>query len=138
MSDPSSAHIRILPASLLVALAWMVVMAAGAQAQQGTAVRDQPAAPAEIILHMLDYVGVDYPAAVKDGKVLDQGEYDEQLEFVAQARVLIGQLDARPERATLAADAERLVALVKDKRPGTDVAALATQLRWAIIKAYGV
>jgi high-affinity iron transporter len=137
MSDPSSAHIRILPASLLVALAWMVV-AAGAQAQQGTAVRDQPAAPAEIILHMLDYVGVDYAGAVKDGKVLDQGEYDEQLEFVAQARVLIGQLDARPERATLAADADRLVALVKDKRPGPDVATLATQLRWAIIKAYGV
>ena len=55
-----------------------------------------------------------------------------------QARGLIGQLEARPERAALATDADRLIALVKDKRPGDDVAALATRLRWAIIKAYGV
>ena len=135
MSDPSSLRVRIVPASRLAALAVaLMVVAAGAQAQQATAPRDQPASPAEraqIILHMLDYVGVDYPGAVKDGKVLDQGEYDEQVEFVVQARSLIGQLEARPERAALAADADRLIGLVKDKRPGDEVAALATRLRWA-------
>ena len=142
MRDPSSPRVRIVPVLLLAALAmpWTVV-AAGAQAQQATAPRDQPDSPAEraqIILHMLDYVGVDYPGAVKDGKVLNQGEYDEQVEFVVQARSLIGQLEARPERAALVTDADRLIGLVKDKRPGADVAVLATQLRWAIIKAYGV
>ena len=30
------------------------------------------------------------------------------------------------------------MALVKDKRSGVEVADLANQLRWAIIKAYGV
>ena len=87
---------------------------------------------------MLDYVAVDYPGAVKDGQVADQGEYDEQVEFVVQARNLIGQLEGRPEKVALAADADRLVALVKDKRPGDEVAGRATRLRWAIIKAYGV
>src|SRR5580765_7838103 len=109
MSNPSSPRVRIVPISLLAALAvaWMAV-AAGTQAQQATAPPAQPAAPAEraqIILHMLDYVGVDYPGAVKDGKVLNQGEYDEQVEFVVQARNLIGQLEPRPERAALATDA---------------------------------
>jgi len=130
----------MVPISLLAAFAVACTVAV-AGAQHATAPQDQPASPAEraqIILHMLDYVGVDYPGAVKDGKVLDQGEYDEQVEFVVQARNLIGQLEARPERAALAADADRLIGLVKAKRPGDEVAALATRLRWAIIKAYGV
>ena len=41
---------------------------------------------AQIILHMLDYVAVDYPGRSSDGTIVDQGEYDEQVEFVAQAR----------------------------------------------------
>ncbi len=87
---------------------------------------------------MLDYVAVDYPEFVKDGKIVDQGEYDEQLEFVTQARILLDQLPARPERAELLAAADRLVALVKGKAAGTEVAAAANQLRWAVITAYGV
>ena len=100
------------------------------------------AAPAgeqvQLLLHVLDYVAVDYPGAVKDGQVASRGEYDEQVEFVAQARGLIGRLQARPERAALAADADRLVAAVDAKRPGDEVAELATRLRWAIVRAYDV
>ncbi len=92
----------------------------------------------QVILHILDYVGVDYPEAVKDGRVADEGEYREQVEFVEQARALIGQLDKRTEQAALIADAERLVTLVQNKRPGAEVAALAGAMRWGIIKAYGV
>ena len=53
------------------------------------AAADDPFAP---ILHMLDYLGVDYPEAVKDGKVADQGEYDEQVEFAASVSALIREL----------------------------------------------
>jgi high-affinity iron transporter len=103
-----------------------------------------PAAPATrpagaaIILHVLDYVAVDYPEAVRDGAIVDRAEYDEQVEFVTQARALLARLPARPEQAALIARAERLVLLVKDRAAGADVAALATELRWAIIRAYGV
>jgi high-affinity iron transporter len=87
---------------------------------------------------MLDYLGVDDPEAVKDGKVVDQGEYEERLEFSAVARAQVGELPAHPERAGLEATAARLTAAVKDKRPGEEVAALAADLRRRIIEVYQV
>ncbi len=90
------------------------------------------------VLHMLDYLGVDYPEAVKNGKVVDQGEYEEQLEFSTAARAQIGELPAHPERAGLEATAARLAAAIKDKRPGEEVAALAADLRRRIIEVYQV
>ncbi|HEX4994352.1 MAG TPA: FTR1 family protein [Methylomirabilota bacterium] len=87
---------------------------------------------------MLDYLGVDYPEAVKDGKVADQGEYDEQLEFAASVLATIGELPARPERAGLEAAAARLAGAIRDKRPGAEVAAIAGELRGRIIEVYQV
>ena len=48
------------------------------------------AEPAQVLLHLLDYIAVDYPEFVKDGKILDQAEYDEQVEFAARARSVYG------------------------------------------------
>jgi high-affinity iron transporter len=87
---------------------------------------------------MLDYLGVDYPEAVKDGKVADQGEYDEQVEFAANVRAMIGELPARPERAGLEAAAARLAGAIRDKRPGDEVAKIAGELRGRIIEVYQV
>jgi hypothetical protein len=56
---------------------------------------------AQTIVHMLDYVSVDYPEFVQDGKVLDEAEYKEQLEFATQAAVLLAKLPAVPEQAAL-------------------------------------
>lgn len=36
----------------------------------------------DLIVHLLDYLAKDYAGAVKDGKILSQGEYDEQVEFI--------------------------------------------------------
>src|SRR5215471_16668036 len=47
---------------------------------------------AQLILHLLDYVAVDYPQCVQDGTVLDQSEYDEQVEFSQQVHTLLRQL----------------------------------------------
>ena len=87
---------------------------------------------------MLDYLGVDYPEAVKDGKVADQGEYDEQVEFAANVRAMIGELPARPERAGLEAAAARLAGAIRDKRPGDEVAKIAGELRARVIEIYRV
>ena len=87
---------------------------------------------------MLDYLGVDYPEAVKDGKVADQGEYDEQVEFAANVRAMTAQLPARPERAGLEASAARLAGAIRDKRPGDEVARIAGELRGRIIEVYQV
>src|SRR6187549_1959020 len=43
---------------------------------------------AQTIVHMLDYVGVDYPGVVQDGNVVNAEEYAEQHEFATQVLVL--------------------------------------------------
>ena len=109
--------------------------ASGVTAAPDAAVDADPFAP---ILHTLDYLGVDYPEAVKDGKVADQGEYDEQVEFAASVRTMIAELPARPERAGLEAAAARLAGAIRDKRPGDEVTAIAGALRGRIIEVYQV
>jgi high-affinity iron transporter len=93
---------------------------------------------AQVILHLLDYVAVDYPQFVQDGTVLDQSEYDEQVEFSQQVRTLLDQLPVHSAQSSLSSQTEQLVALIQNKRPGLEVSALAHQLRWHIIHAYNV
>jgi len=113
------------PRAALVA----VLLAASLAGVAGGAPADDPA-PA--ILHMLDYVAVDYAEAVRDGAVVDAGEYEEQVEFVSQARALLDRLPPHPARARLAADADALLALVRARGPAADVAAAAQRLRRAL------
>ena len=94
--------------------------------------------PAQLILHLLDYVAVDYSEFVQEGTVLDQAEYDEQVEFSQQARVLLDQLPTHADKPDLLRQAEQLVTLIQDRRPGPEVSALAHQLRWSVIRAYNV
>jgi high-affinity iron transporter len=93
---------------------------------------------AQTILHVLDYVAVDYPEAVKDGRVADEAEFKEQIDFVAQAVAMLGDLPAHPQRAALVEKARRLLALVEGRRPAADVAHLAGEIRGEVITAYRV
>ena len=68
-----------------------------------------PPEPVHIILHLLDYVAVDYPEFVQDGVVLDQAEYDEQLEFSQQARTMLSHLSTHPDKAHLLRLADELI-----------------------------
>src|SRR5919108_138842 len=112
----------------LASLFWSIALA-GAQA---------PAAPAHIIVHMLDYVAVDYPEFVQDGVVLDQAEYDEQLEFAEHVRTMLDQLPTQPDKASLIHLADELINGIQGKRSGSEVATLAQQLRWSIIRTYDI
>jgi high-affinity iron transporter len=94
--------------------------------------------PVEATLHILDYVAVDYPVSVQDGKVINSVEYAEQAEFVEQARAQIAALPTRPEQADLQQRASELVAMVRDRKPGGEVSALAALISREIIKAYNV
>jgi high-affinity iron transporter len=98
----------------------------------------QPDTRARTILHLLDYVAVDYPEAVKGGAVADEAEYREQVDFVAQAITMLGELPERPERAALVEQARRLLASVEGRRPADEVARLAGEIRGAVIEAYQV
>src|SRR4029450_12976341 len=63
---------------------------------------------AQLILHLLDYVAVDYPQSVQDGTVLDQSEYDEQVEFTQQVRTLLDQLPMHSAQSSLLSQTEQL------------------------------
>jgi high-affinity iron transporter len=93
---------------------------------------------APLILHMLDYMAVDYPEFVQEGVVLDEAEYKEQVEFSQQVQSMLTQLPAHPDQPDLLHQAAQLIALIQAKSPGPEVAALATQLRWSVIRAYNV
>jgi high-affinity iron transporter len=93
---------------------------------------------APLILHMLDYMAVDYPEFVQNGVVLDAAEYEEQVEFSQQVQNLLAQLPAHPEQSGLLQQAAQLMALIQAKRPGSEVAALATQLGASVIRIYNV
>lgn len=94
--------------------------------------------PAQTILHMLDYVAVDYPEAVENGKVKNEDEYKEMLEFTSQVSALMKTLPANPRREALVADAGGLAALVQKESPAADIAAAASKLRWTVIGAYKI
>ncbi len=93
---------------------------------------------AQLILHMLGYVAVDYPDAVKDGRIVSADEYQEQIDFVTQALERLEQLPARAEQAGLIARTQRLLALIQRTRPDTEVAALVAEIREGIVAAYAV
>jgi high-affinity iron transporter len=95
-------------------------------------------AQGQILVHMLDYVAVDYPAFVRDGQVLDASEYDEQREFAAQVIALLSQSAPAADRPALLEKARRLHNEIEQKADGGTVARLAIELRTDIIRSYGV
>ena len=92
----------------------------------------------QTILHLLDYVSVEYPQFVQAGKVVNPGEYAEQMEFAGQIRDLVAKLPADPKREAFVGQAQQLVALIRTKADGPQVAGLARELQQALIAAYRI
>src|SRR5262245_21539937 len=136
MRTRQTRHVGLLLAVL--AGGWFSIGSGGTGGRPEADPKEVPAEPAQVILHMLDYVAVDYPETVTDGRVKDQREYAEQVEFVVQARALLGRLESPPQQSAVLTDADRPIALVKDRRAGREVTTLGSALRWGIIEAYGI
>ncbi|WP_268798942.1 FTR1 family protein [Pseudomonas huanghezhanensis] len=102
------------------------------------AVLADPVDGAAQALHLLDYVGADYPATVLDGKVVDASEYQEQLEFLARLQGLIVALPARPERTELERAVADLRKSVDQHADGGVVARQARQLGARLAVTYEI
>ncbi len=89
-------------------------------------------------LHLLDYIGADYPPTVDAGRVVDTSEYREQVEFLGVLQGLVADLPAKPERAELVTGVEELRAAVTARQDGATVARQARQLGAKLAVAYEV
>jgi high-affinity iron transporter len=107
---------------LLVFLSLLVSASAGAAPVASDDVRRLAA--------ILDYVAADYGGAVKDGKVLDEGEYREQQSFMADAAVLAARVPG--------ADVAEVEALVAAKADPARVAEVARALRRRLLDEHGL
>ena len=93
---------------------------------------------AQTIVHMLDYVGVDYAQTVQNGQVINPEEYGEQREFAGQVITLLGELPATPEQAMLLQQARGLLTRIEAKVSGSEISTLANQLLIGVIQAWGL
>lgn len=117
-----------MPLRILLWLALLVLLLSARPAQS----QDN----AQAILNMLDYVSVEYPEFVIDGKVVDEEEYAEQVEFSSQVKELVAAMPAAARHQALIARADELAQLVRDKADGTRVVMLARALQRELVAEY--
>jgi len=94
------------------------------------------ASDAGTIWRLLDYMAVDYGAAVEQGRVVNEFEYAEMVEFASTARSGIAALPPTAARGELLADAAQLQKMVAEKAAAEVVAAEARQLASDLLAAY--
>ncbi len=116
--------------------AWLAALCLLLAPAVGPAQPTAQAAPS--VIHMLDYVSVDYPEFVRDGKVLDEPEYQEQKEFAARSLALLERMPVSADKPALVAKAQRLLAAIEAKAPGAEVSGLARQVAADVVRIYAV
>jgi len=87
---------------------------------------------------LLDYVAVDYPEAVSGGRVVNEAEYAEMIEFSASIRERIGRLAEHEAKAGLEAQADALRQAIAAKVPPEQIARSARRIGRELLAAYPV
>ncbi|MEG8223476.1 FTR1 family protein [Sphingomonas sp. HH69] len=95
-------------------------------------------APAQTIWRLLDYIAVDYAGAVSNGRVVNEAEYVEMVEFSASVRQRLADLPPTAARANLLQGAARLEAAITAKAAPASIATSARQLGRVLLAAYPV
>ncbi|WP_226489033.1 cytochrome c/FTR1 family iron permease [Pseudomonas sp. B20] len=89
-------------------------------------------------LHLLDYLGADYPATVADGKVVDTVKYQQQVDNLAALQGLVVALPQRAERDALEQAVNQLKSAVAGRQDAAQVTRQARQLSAKLALAYEV
>ena len=97
------------------------------------------AAEIDRILSLVDYIGGDYANAVKEGKIINEFEYQEMLDFSSAAVDLWEKTSEKGEKtADFSEKFARLHSIVVSKGPASEVESLANELKGRIISAYEI
>lgn len=93
---------------------------------------------AQVTWRLLDYIAVDYAGAVADGKVVDEAEYREMVEFAIAARRGIDELSPTDAKNELLHRAAALQQAISERSEPKAVAAIARDLAARLIAAYPI
>lgn len=115
---------------------WWLTIVLLAVSPQGVALAEGTDDRVQTIVHMLDYVGVDYPESVQNGRVIKPEEYAEQRDFAALILTLLSQLPAVSEQDALLKQARALLARIEAKASGSEISALADRLLVQVIQTW--
>ena len=92
----------------------------------------------QVSWRLLDYLGVDYAGAVKNGAVSSASEYAEMKEFSGSVRQRIAGLPGNPAKPKLVSQSQELVAAIDRKADPAEVQAISKKLASALLAAYPV
>ncbi len=116
-------------------LAWLLLPLLAACSFQLLAA---PAEGAPQALHLLDYIGADYPDTVQAGSIKNQTGFRVQQDSVKTLGSLIAAMPAKPEKAALQQSLATLGNSIDAHQDGADVARQARQLGAKLAVAYEV
>ncbi|MDB5691180.1 MAG: iron permease [Alphaproteobacteria bacterium] len=118
----------------------LLTLLLGTLAQMALAANTQVPAPETVqtAWRLLDYLAVDYPGAVKEGRVISASEYGEMREFSATVEKHLENLPQKPERAALISQSRDLRTAIAQKAAPERIALLARSLGSALLRAYPV
>ena len=100
--------------------------------------QDSAQADVQTSWRLLDYLAVDYPGAVRDGRIVSEAEYAEMREFSGSVTRRVAALPNRPARAGLLADAGALEQAIGRRAEPAEVDHRARALAAALLQAYPV
>lgn len=95
---------------------------------------------AETVVHLLSYVAMDYPGAVKNGEIIDEMEFQEQLEFSAEAYnlTLESSFLSSEHKEKILSEMQELIRIVELKSHESEISKLANRINQEIIKQTGI
>jgi len=86
------------------------------------AAAEDPVRATQRLAQLVDYVAADYSGAVRDGQVIDAGEWNEQRELLAEAVKLVPTLaSSEADRAALAAQLAEVAQAVESRAAADEV-----------------
>ena len=96
------------------------------------------ASPLQRLQQLVDYVGVDYPGAVVDGKVENSVEYEEMLDFAGTVLNLSKALPESSQREAVVKSAVELQQAVMRKADASQVTAITGKMRKMFLTGFAL
>jgi len=90
------------------------------------------------VLQLIDYVGVDYSVAVENGRVVNEAEYAEMVDFAAGISQQLGDLPEHRIKSEIAGQSQTLVLWIQQKESPENIRQLTSQMHHNIVNAYEI